>query len=188
MALVRKTAHSAVQAQKLIRIDHSSLGAAFMNRKVLRLAVVAVTVATAAACAQKDVNAITGSTSYDSVSLSSNPSSFDLHVRFVPTQITVDSSASPVKTDTVPAHYVPADSTAFNPIATIEPQGVAIANGAANMTFTFSDSKVAEINGSFFIQPDTIGTTNVTIVYTDVNHNFATTSLTLPITVTEEAP
>jgi hypothetical protein len=155
-----------------------------MNNKMLRLAVVAVAVTAAtAACDKKDSNSVTGSTDYTSVALSSDPTSFVVHVRLVPRQI--DTSATlPQVIDTIPAHEVPADSIAFDPIATIMPQDVAIANGQANMTYAFSNP-VASINESFFVQGDTTGTTTLTVTYTDVNHGFATTTLDLPVTVTE---
>jgi hypothetical protein len=128
-----------------------------MNNKMLRLAVVAVGVVAAAACTKKDSNSITGSTDYTSVQLSSDPGSF-----------------------TVPL----GDSAAFSPVATTEPQGVVIANGLDNMTFSFANPDIAEINGSGFVQGDAAGSTTLTVTYTDVNHNFATTTLDIPVTVT----
>ena len=128
-----------------------------MNNKMLRLAVVAVGVVAAAACTKKDSNSITGSTDYTSVQLSSDPTSFTV---------------------------AQGDSAEFTPTATIEPQGVVIANGLDNMTFSFSNPDVAEINGSGFVQGDAVGTTTLTITYTDVNHNFATSTLDVPVTVT----
>jgi len=128
-----------------------------MNNKMLRLAVVAVGVVAAAACTKKDSNSITGSTDYTSVTVGSDPTSFTVTV---------------------------GDSAEFTPTATIEPQGVAIANASDNMTFSFSNPDVAEINGSGFVQGDAVGTTTLTITYTDVNHNFATSTLDVPITVT----
>jgi Big-like domain-containing protein len=127
-----------------------------MNNMMLRLAVVAVGVMAAAGCDKKDSNSITGSTDYTSVSLSSDPTSF-----------------------TVPV----GDSAEFTPTATIEPQGVAIANGAANMTFSFANPDIAEVNASGFVQGDEVGSTTLTITYTDVNHDFATTTLDVPVTV-----
>ena len=128
-----------------------------MNNQMLRLTIVAVAVMAAAACTKRDNNSITGSTDYTSVSLGSDPTSF-----------------------TVPV----GDSAEFTPTATIEPQGVAIANATDNMTFSFSNPDVAEINGSGFVQGDAVGTTTLTITYTDVNHNFATSTLDVPVTVT----
>jgi hypothetical protein len=128
-----------------------------MNNKMLRLAVVAVGVVAAAACTKKDSNSITGSTDYTSVQLSSDPTSFTVAV---------------------------GDSAAFSPVATTEPQGVAIANGLDNMTFSFANPAVAEVNASGFVQGDAAGSTTLTIIYTDVNHNFATTTLDIPVTVT----
>jgi hypothetical protein len=144
-------------------------------------AAIAAVVVTAA-CTTKDNNSVTGSTDYSSVALSSNPSSFDLHVRLVPQKI--DTSSTTHVIDTIPAHEVPVDSVAFDPIATIMPADVAIANGIDNMTFTF-DNSVASLNESFFVQGDTTGTTTLAVVYTDVNHNFATTTMVLPVTVTQ---
>jgi hypothetical protein len=151
-----------------------------MHRTMLMCAAIAA-LAVMAACTKKDSNSVTGSTDYTSVALSSNPGSFDLHVRLVPREIDTSTTGT---IDTVPAHEVPADSVAFDPIATIMPEDVAIANGTDNMTFTFGNS-AASLNESFFVQGDTTGTTTLTVVYTDVNHNFATTTLVLPITVTE---
>ena len=128
-----------------------------MNNRMLRLAVVAVGVVAAAACTKHDSNSITGSTDYTSVTVGSDPTSF-----------------------TVPV----GDSAAFTPTATIEPQGVAIANATDNMTFSFSNPDIAEVNGSGFVQGDAVGTTTLTITYTDVNHNFATSTLDVPVTVT----
>lgn len=152
-----------------------------MNNKMLRLAVVAAVTVAAAACTKHDPDAITGSTGYTSVVLSSDPAAFNLHVRLVPRAI--DTSGTGV-IDTVVAHEEPVDSIAFNPIATIMPQNVPIANGATNMTFTFG-SNAASLNESFFVQGDTTGTTTLTVVYTDVNHSFATTTMVLPVTVTQ---
>ena len=128
-----------------------------MNNKMLRLAVVAVGVVAAAACTKKDSNSITGSTDYTSVTVGSDPTSFTVAV---------------------------GDSAAFTPTATIEPQGVAIANATDNMTFSFANPNVAEVNGSGFVQGDAVGSTTLTITYTDVNHNFTTSTLTVPVTVT----
>ena len=128
-----------------------------MNNKMLRLAVVAVGVVAAAACTKKDSNSITGSTDYTSVQLASDPTSFTV---------------------------AKGDSAEFTPTATIEPQGVAIANALDNMTFTFANPAVAEVNASGFVQGDSVGSTTLTITYTDVNHNFATSTLDVPVTVT----
>lgn len=128
-----------------------------MNNQMLRLTIVAVAVMAAAACTKRDNNSITGSTDYTSVSLGSDPTAFTVAV---------------------------GDSAEFTPTATIEPQGVAIANATDNMTFSFSNPDVAEINGSGFVQGDAVGTTTLTITYTDVNHNFTTTTLDVPVTVT----
>ena len=131
-----------------------------MHRKMLMLAVVAG-VLTTAACTKRDINAITGSTDYTSVQLSSDPTSFSVVV---------------------------GDSAAFTPTATLEPQGVAISNGSDNMTFTFADPNIAEVNGSGFVQGDAVGNTTLTITYTDVNHDNATTSIDVPVAVTGAPP
>jgi len=127
-----------------------------MNNKMLRLAFVAVAVVAAAACDKNDSNSLTGTTDYTSVSLASDPTSFNVEV---------------------------GDSAEFTPTATIEPQGVTIVNGSANMTFSFANPAIAEINGSGYVQGDAAGTTTLTITYTDVNHDFATTTLNVPVTV-----
>jgi hypothetical protein len=127
-----------------------------MTNRMLRLAVVAVGVVAAAACTKHDSNSITGSTDYTSVTVSSDPTSF-----------------------TVPV----GDSAEFSPTATIEPQGVAIANASANMTFSFANPAIAEVNASGFVQGDAVGSTTLTITYTDVNHNFTTSTLDVPVTV-----
>jgi hypothetical protein len=157
-----------------------------MNRSMLMLAVVAVIV-TVGACTKKDFNAITGTTDYTSVALSSEPASYTLHVEFVPTAIVTDTATG--LPDTIPAHYVPVDSTEFSVTATLEPQGVVVANGLSNTTITPDNSDVASLNsdGGFVIGTGP-GTTNLTFVYTDVDHNFTTTSLSVPVTVTLAAP
>jgi hypothetical protein len=128
-----------------------------MNNMMLRLAVVTLGVMAATACDKRDSNSITGSTDYTSVSLGSDPTSFTIPV---------------------------GDSAEFTPTATIEPQGVAIGNATANMTFSFADPDIAEVNASGFVQGDAVGSTTLTITYTDVNHNFATSTLDVPVTVT----
>jgi hypothetical protein len=131
-----------------------------MHRQLLMLAVGAAVLATAA-CSKKDINAITGTTDYTSVQLSSDPTSFTVSV---------------------------GDSAAFAPTARIEPQDVAISNAIDNMNFSFANSGIAEINGSGYVQGDAVGTTTLTITYIDVNHNFATTTLDVPVTVTGAPP
>ena len=128
-----------------------------MNNKMLRLAIVAAAVLAAAACTKHDANSLTGTTDYTSVAVSSDPTSFTI---------------------------AKGDSAEFTPTATTEPQGSVIANGSANMTFSFANPAIAEVNGSGFVQGDAVGTTTLTITYTDVNHNFATTTLDVPVTVT----
>ena len=51
------------------------------------------------------------------------------------------------------------------------------------MTFTFANPAIAEINGDGDLQGDAVGTTTMTVTYTDVVHNFATTTLDVPVTV-----
>lgn len=150
-----------------------------MNMSKLTFAALAACVVLAG-CEKKDFNAITGTDTSTSVALSSDPQSFDVHVRLVPREI----DTSGTKIDTIPAHEVPADSIAFNPVATLEPQGVIIPNGQDNMTFTFA-STAASINGSQYVQGDTTGTTTLTVAYTDVTHNMAITTIVLPVTVTQ---
>lgn len=153
-----------------------------MHRQMLMLAAAAAVVFTAA-CTKKDNNSITGTTGYTSIALASDPTSFSVHIMRNP------ADTIPI-TDTayVPLpYYVPSDSTLFTPTAKIEPQDIAISNGADNMTFTFANP-IAEINGSGFVQGDTVGTTTLTITYTDVNHAYATTSIEVPVTVTLGAP
>jgi len=130
-----------------------------MDNRMLRLAVVAVGVVAAVACTKTDSNSITGSTDYTSVSLTADPTSF-----------------------TIPQ----GDSAALTPTATIEPQGVAIANATDNMTFTFANPAIADfdITSSNYIHADAVGSTTLTITYVDVNHDFATTSIDIPVTVT----
>jgi hypothetical protein len=127
-----------------------------MNKPKLMFAAVAACVVLAG-CNKKDFNAITGTDTSTSVAISNDPSSYGL---------TVGGTAG------------------FAPVATLEPQNVAIANGSTNMTFAFSNPAVAEINADGDLQGDAVGTTTLTITYTDVVHSFATTTLAIPITVT----
>lgn len=156
-----------------------------MNRMMLMLALIA-TAMVAGACEKKDFGAVTGTTDYTSVGLTSDSTAYHLKVTFVPRVITVDTTQIPNKADTIPAHYIPTALAPFDPTATLLPQAVAVANGRQNMTFTFSDPKVSEVvfGDTTFLQPDTLGTSTLTVKYTDVNHDFATTTLTVPITVT----
>jgi hypothetical protein len=166
--------------------SYQSSGAALMNRSMLMLAVVAVIV-TVGACTKRDFNAVTGTTDFTSVALSSEPTSYNLHVEFVPAVITTDTATG--LPDTVPAHYAPLDSAEFSVTATLEPQGVVVANGITNTTITPDNANVASLNsdGGFVIGTGP-GTTNLTFVYTDVDHNFTTTTLAVPVTVTLSAP
>lgn len=129
-----------------------------MNRLKFMLAAASVC-ALLAACQKKDFNAITGTTDYTSVVLSSDPASYTI------------------------AEGVD-NAVAFGPVATLEPQGAVIANGSTNMTYSFSDPSIAEINGDGNLQGDAVGTTTLTVTYTDVDHNFATTTLAIPVRVT----
>lgn len=131
-----------------------------MHRQMLMLAV-AVAAVSAVACTKKDSNSITGTTDFTSVTLSSDPPSF-----------------------TVPV----TDSEAFTPTVKIQPQDVALPNGIDNMTFTFANPAIAEINASGYVQGDAVGHTTMTITYTDADHNFATTSIDVPVTVTGAPP
>ena len=126
-----------------------------MNKTKLMFAAVAVCV-TLAACAKKDFNAITGTDTSQSVTLSNDSSSY---------------------------HIFKDSTVAFSPVATLEPQGVAIGNGTTNMTFTFANPAIAEINADGNLQGDAVGTTTLTITYTDVVHNFVPTSIDVPVTV-----
>jgi len=150
-----------------------------MNKSKLMFAALAACVVLAG-CNKKDFNAITGTDTSTGIALSSDPTSFDVHVRLVPRAIDTVGT----KIDTIPAHEVPTDSIALNPVATLVPQDVVIANGQTNMVFTFNNS-VASVNGSQFVQGDTTGTSSLTVTYTDVVHGFATTTLTMPVTVTQ---
>jgi hypothetical protein len=153
-----------------------------MHRQMLMLAVAAAVVSTAA-CTKKDNNSITGNTDYSSVAVSSDPTSFHVHVMRNPADTIAPSNPAYVPLP----FYVASDSTLFTPTAKIEPQDVVISNGADNMSFTFSNP-IAHINGSSYVQGDSLGTSTMTITYIDVNHNFAPTTLDVPITVTLGAP
>lgn len=133
-----------------------------MNKTKLMLAAV-VTCATLAACAKKDFNAITGTDTSTSVTLSNDSTAYHIFEGLD-------------------------NAVAISPVATLEPQGVAIANGVDNMTFTFSDPAIAEINADGNLQGDAVGTTTLTVTYTDVTHNFATTTLDIPVTVMAPPP
>jgi len=56
------------------------------------------------------------------------------------------------------------------------------------MTFTFANPAIAEINADGNLQGDAVGTTTLTVTYTDVTHNFATTTLDIPVTVMAPPP
>src|ERR1700712_2258506 len=118
-----------------------------MHRTMLMCAAIAA-LAAVAACTKNDNNSVTGTTDYTSVALSSNVPSFTLHVQLIPRSIDTSSTG---KIDTTAAHDVPVDSIEFNPVASILPQDVPIANGVANMTFS---SSVAQVNSSSFVQAD----------------------------------
>lgn len=131
-----------------------------MHRQMLMLAAAAGLIATVA-CTKKDNNTITGTTDYTSVSISSDPASFSVALH---------------------------DSAEFTPTVKIEPQDIAISNGADNLTYTFANPAIAEVNGSGYVQGDAVGNTTMTITYTDVNHDYATTSIDVPVAVTGAPP
>lgn len=131
-----------------------------MHRQMLMIVTTVAAIATVA-CTKKDNNSITGTTGFDSITLTSDPNTFSVAL---------------------------GDSAEITPTAKIEPQDIAIANGIDNMTFTFANSSIAEINGSGYVQGDAVGSTTLTITYTDVDHNYATTSIDVPVTVTGAPP
>lgn len=131
-----------------------------MNRTKLMFAAIAACVALAG-CDKKDFNAITGTTSFTSVTLSNNPTSYSIDTGAV-------------------------NAVGITPVATLEPQNVAVANGTTNMTFTFANPAIAEINSDGNLQGDAFGSTTLTVTYTDVDHNFTTTTLAIPVTVSSD--
>jgi hypothetical protein len=128
-----------------------------MNKTKLMLALV-VACAAFAGCAKKDFDAVTGTTDFTSVSLSNDSTAY---------------------------HITEGDdgAVALAPVATLEPQGVAVANGTDNMSFAFGDEDIAHLNDDGNLQGYSVGTTNLTVTYTDVDHDFATTTLVIPVTV-----
>jgi Bacterial Ig-like domain (group 2) len=128
-----------------------------MNKTKLMLAMIAACAALAG-CAKKDFDAVTGTTDFTSVALSNDSTAY---------------------------HIVAGADGAVTlaPVATLEPQGVIVANGSDNMTFSFANPDVAHINDDGNLQGFSAGSTTVTVTYTDVDHNFATTTLDIPITV-----
>jgi hypothetical protein len=128
-----------------------------MNKTKLMLALV-VACAALAGCTKKDFNAVTGTTDFTSVALSNDSTAYHI-------------------TEGVDG------AVALTPVATLEPQGVAVANGLDNMSFVFADENIAHFNDDGNLQGFAVGTTNVTVTYTDVDHDFATTTLVIPITV-----
>jgi hypothetical protein len=168
--------------RRFVTDTFQSSGAGLMNRLKFLLASLVACMAIAA-CTKKDFNAITGTTDYTSVAVTSSPESYDLHVQFVPQAIVVDTATG--LPDTIPAHYEPVDSTAFSVTATLEPQGVAVANATTNMTIGTDNSEVATLNGDGgYVIGTSPGTTHLIFVYTDVDHNLAQDSLSVPVTVT----
>ena len=129
-----------------------------MNKTKLMLAMLAACVALAG-CEKKDFDAVTGTTEFESVSLSNDSTAY---------------------------HIVAGDdgAVALAPVATLEPQGVVVANGGDNMTFEFANEDVAHLNDDGNLQGYSAGSTTVTVTYVDVDHNFATTTMVIPITVT----
>ncbi|MEP7066937.1 MAG: hypothetical protein ABI889_12950 [Gemmatimonadota bacterium] len=129
-----------------------------MNKTKLMLAMVAACVALAG-CEKKNFDAVTGNTEFTSVSLSNDSTAY---------HITAGADGA----------------VALAPTATLEPQGVVVANGGDNMTFSFANEDVAHLNDDGNLQGYSPGTTTVTVTYVDVDHDFATTTLDIPITVT----
>ncbi|MDQ2931954.1 MAG: hypothetical protein M3Y05_14220 [Gemmatimonadota bacterium] len=152
-----------------------------MIRLKLMLAAAAV-IAVVAACSKYEPNGITGGTGFTGVALTTNPSSFALHMRLVPESTYFDSTAR--RDSTIPAHDIPLDSTLFDVTASIMPQDLAIANGFNNMTFVSPVAALVTGTDGNYVVPDTTGSGSFTVTYTDVDHAFATTSAVLPITVT----
>jgi hypothetical protein len=128
-----------------------------MNKTKLMLAMIAACAALAG-CTKKDFNAVTGTTDFTSVALSNDSTAYHI-------QAGADGAV------------------ALAPVATLEPQGVVVANGSDNMTFSFANEAVAHLNDDGNLQGYSTGSTSVTVTYTDVDHNFATTTLVIPITV-----
>lgn len=128
-----------------------------MNKTKLLLATIAACAALAG-CTKKDFNAVTGTTDFTSVALSNDSTAYHI----------LEGADNAV---------------AFAPVATLEPQGVVVANGLDNMTFSFANPDVAALNDDGNLQGFSVGTTTVTVTYVDVDHNFATTTLDIPITV-----
>jgi len=127
-----------------------------MNKTKLMLALVAC--AAFAGCTKKDFNAITGTTDFTSVSLSNDSTAYHIQAG-------------------------PDGAVTVAPVATLEPQGVVVQNGSDNMTFTFDDATIAHFNDDGNLQGYSAGTTNMTVTYVDVDHNFANTTLVIPVTV-----
>jgi hypothetical protein len=149
-----------------------------MHKRMLVLAATAV-VMVVAGCEKKNFDAVTGTTDYTSVTIT--PTTANLHVRLIPRVITIDTAT--LKADTVPAHDVPVDSALL--AVSIQPQNVVIANAVTNSDDSFSAPKIVELTDASYFVPDTTGTVTFTRTYTDVNHDFATTTQVIPITVTQ---
>jgi hypothetical protein len=128
-----------------------------MNKTKLMLALV-IACAAFAGCTKKDFNAVTGNTEFDSISLSNDSTAYHI----------VEGADGAVT---------------LAPVATLEPQGAVVQNGLDNMTFAFDDEEIAHLNDDGNLQGYSPGTTNVTVTYVDVDHDFATTTLVIPITV-----
>jgi len=84
--------------------------------------------------------------------------------------------------------FVGDDSVAQDPTVTIEPQGTIVPNGANNIAASFSVPGIVDFNDSGFLQADSTGTTVLTYTFTDFNHQNATSSVSVPITVTVGPP
>ncbi|HLB07968.1 MAG TPA: hypothetical protein VK617_00440 [Gemmatimonadaceae bacterium] len=87
-----------------------------------------------------------------------------------------------VTNDTVPA-FLASDDVDRTPTITILPQNVVVPNGTDNVTASFSDPSIADLDGNGFIEGLAPGTTVMTWTFTDFNHNNATQSINIPITV-----
>ncbi|MBA2685317.1 MAG: hypothetical protein H0U66_12590 [Gemmatimonadaceae bacterium] len=133
-----------------------------MNKTKLMFAGVAACLVLAG-CAKNDANSLTGNHESTSVSLSSDSTAYHISAGLD-------------------------NAVAFSPVATLEPEGVAIANGTQNMVYTFGNEDIAHLNDDGNLQGYSAGSTTVTITYTDVDHAFATTTLTIPITVSAAPP
>jgi hypothetical protein len=125
-----------------------------MYRHVWTLGVIAVLASVA--CSPKDISGISGTTGFSSISLT---------------------------TDSTAIHLNVGDVVTVTPVVKIEPQDLVVPNGADNVRFTFSNPDVANLDEDGNVAALAAGTTTLTLTYTDANHDFATTSIDIPITV-----